>query len=391
MSGKNKVCWSLTGRCNQNCKYCYGFLDVEELSIEDNIKILNKLIKSGVEEITWTGGEAVLYPHFRELLKISKEHGIFNKLVTNGIYLSQIDSNDEIFQNLDRISLSIDSINSNINIELGKGKNHFDVVKNVLDKTKNKDIQININTVITSKSINELEELGKFLNNYKIQRWKILKFMPVRKRGLENKKQLEVTEEQLEKAITGLTKFENIGNIHYRKQTEWEQKILVLSNGDIIKTDNGIDYKLGNALKLKDIDLDWRNAMKKIRTLIAYDNQQITDNVKNYIIPLDFVEVIGTAVGGIDTYNKIVSQKPEVVFVKYEMDGMSGKELIKKVKEKLEDETPTFNFIGDNMPMSDIPTVYNMIGKKMNAQVAVENKDGIIDILKQYQLANTIK
>ena len=116
--------------------------------------------------------------------------------------------------------------------------------------------------------------------------------------------------------------------------------------------------------------------MRKIRTLIAYDNQEITDNVKNYIIPLDFVEVIGTAIGGVDTYNKIVAQKPEVVFVKYEMDGMSGKELVKKVKEQLADETPTFNFIGDNMPMSDISTVYNMIGKKMNAQVAVENKDG---------------
>ena len=391
MQSKKKLCWSLTGKCNQNCKYCYGFLEVEELSLEDNIKILSKLIKSGVEEITWTGGEAVLYPNFRELLRISKENGIYNKLVTNGIYLSQIDSNDEIFKNLDRISLSIDSIHSNINIELGKGKNHFDIVKNVLDKTKNKDIQININTVITSKSINQLEELGQFLNNYKIQRWKILKFMPVRNKGLKNKNELEVTEEQLENAIAGLTKFENISNVHYRKQTEWEQKILVLSNGDVVKTDNGIDYKLGNALELDQIDLDWRKVMRKIRTLIAYDNQETTENVKSYIVPLDFVEVIGTAIGGIDTYNKIVAQKPEVVFVKYQMNDMSGKELIKRVKDELKEETPTFNFIGDNLPMEEISTVYDIIGNKMNAQVAAENKDGIIDIMKQYQLSNTIK
>lgn len=134
---EKEICWNITARCNQNCKYCHRFLNIMDLTYEENLEILNNLENSGVTSITWTGGEALLLNGVDELLKISHEKGIKNKIITNGKLLTK-ERIDKIYKYLDSITLSIDSIDDDINYSLGRGKNHFEEIKEILDYIKEK-------------------------------------------------------------------------------------------------------------------------------------------------------------------------------------------------------------------------------------------------------------
>lgn len=385
---KNKVCWKITTRCNQNCKYCYGFKDIKELDFDDNVKVMDNLIKEGLTHITWTGGEAVLYPKFKELLQASKDRGLHNKLVTNGIYLAKNDNEyvDYILDNLEEINLSIDSISNEINNELGKENNHLEIIRTVLEKAKNRDIRIGINTVVSKKNINHLQELGEFLNQYKIFKWKFLKFMPIREKAAENKEEFEVDERDLILKVNNLPKFENIEDVFYKEQKEFEKSMVVLPNGDVIRTDNSIDLFFGNALNENLMILGWRNIMNKIKTLIAYDNEEIKNRLFNILNGITDVEVVATTNNAQDTYYKIIEYKPEMVFAKYDFGTeMNGLDIIKQSKDALKDNVPAFNFIATDIPKEDFLEAKRIIGDKMNTIIREENPTRITGIIEDYK------
>lgn len=246
---KKEICWNITTRCNQGCRYCHRFLNINDLTFKENEKILGNLIEDGVTDITWTGGEALIYENIEKLIKIAHQNGIRNKLITNGKILAN--SNMEIINYLDSLTLSLDSTNNEINKELGRGKEHFKNVKDILDyiKENNSDIKLRINTVANKLNIDNMSEFILFLNEYNIYAWRIFRFMPLRETAVKNKNEFEISNDQFQSIKEKCNKECNITNIEYREEDDMESKyVLLVANGDIVITENGKDVIKGNAL-----------------------------------------------------------------------------------------------------------------------------------------------
>lgn len=249
---KKEICWNITTRCNQSCRYCHRFLKIKDLSLKKNIKILNNLIYNGVTDITWTGGEALLLNGIDKLLEIGYNNGIKNKLITNGKLLN-IDRIIKIGKYLDSIVLSIDSTDNLINEKLGRGFDHYNNVKEILDYLKvNFKVKIRINSVVCSYTKNEYKKLITFLNNYDIYSWRLFKFMPLRETAVNNKDEFSISLNEYNDIIKNVRLKSKIENIDSRVESDMEEKyILILANGDIVITQDGIDKKVGNALSDK--------------------------------------------------------------------------------------------------------------------------------------------
>ena len=124
--------------------------------------------------------------------------------------------------------------------------------------------------------------------------------------------------------------------------------------------------------------------MKKIRTLVAHNDEIIKNEIINSIKDLDFVEIVGTAVEGIETYNKIIDLKPEMVFTSYIFENMNGLEIIKKAKQELNNNLPVFNIIGQNINETELKEMIKLSGNKLNALINEPCKERTINIIKEY-------
>lgn len=126
--------------------------------------------------------------------------------------------------------------------------------------------------------------------------------------------------------------------------------------------------------------------MKKIRTLIAHNDINITNDIVKAVENLEYVDIVGTAKDGKETYNKIIDLKPEMVFAKYNMENMNGFEIAKSSKEKLENNVPIFNMIIDNnVKEEEIDKVYDMIGNKLNSLITEPISNNIVNIINDYK------
>ena len=93
--------------------------------------------------------------------------------------------------------------------------------------------------------------------------------MPIRERAVENKNLFEISEDELIEKISSLKKYENINKAFYKPQSELEKSFVVLPNGKVIRTENGIDVYKGNAFIGKVTIFNNERISKKIKTFVA--------------------------------------------------------------------------------------------------------------------------
>lgn len=88
------VQWMITQKCNYNCLHCFNCADNAPLHIEykweDAQCLLDEIADCGVHTVDLTGGEPMLHPHFRDILRGIHDRGLMlGRLLTNGSFITQ--------------------------------------------------------------------------------------------------------------------------------------------------------------------------------------------------------------------------------------------------------------------------------------------------------------
>lgn len=210
---------------------------------EDNQKVLNNLFKMGVKEIVWSGGEPLLYKDIIKLLKKSKNLGIYNSVITNASLLNK-DNINEYLKYIEKLIISLDFIDDYKNKENGIGSNYYKHLSEILALAKkvNKNIVIQINTVVFSENYKQIKNLMLELKKYEIDNWKIIRFIPIRGKALTNKNDLSITDKQFEKVLKEINSVEKNFEIIINDNIDMlKTHYIVLSSGKLIKSIKGND------------------------------------------------------------------------------------------------------------------------------------------------------
>ena len=142
-------------------------------------------------------GEPYLFPNILELMKAAKQIGMTVYVVTNGSTLNK-DNIKESLEYVDKVSFSIDSPRGYINEKLGRGADSYTHVRDLLPYIRElydeQRLLIDINSVVTLDPTHEYQELYYMLESitnelyrYNINKWKIIRFYPLRGKAIDNK------------------------------------------------------------------------------------------------------------------------------------------------------------------------------------------------------------
>ena len=170
---------SVTNRCNSRCKYCMPPEGIklkshdEILSFEEITNIVSVFAKLGVKKIRLTGGEPLVRRGIVDLVKkISDIEGINEiTLTTNGLLLKKYATKLKE-AGLDRVNISIDSLDKEKYSLITCGSSLKDVFEGIEEAKKVGLEPIKLNTVLVKDfNDNEIEDLVNLTrdNNYDIR------------------------------------------------------------------------------------------------------------------------------------------------------------------------------------------------------------------------------
>jgi len=186
---------NITNKCNYACKYCYTpTFNSDDVNINTFKKFLDLAKALDSKYIELCGGEPLLHPNLKELVKLAKEKGFGLILRTNGIFLSQ--NIDLISENFSWVGISLDGVAKNNDLMRYSKTNLSSEEKFSIPisaffelKKKNPKIKLILSTMVSSVNCKGLKEFEKYLLNNLVpfDIWKMYRFIPSDYRAKENK------------------------------------------------------------------------------------------------------------------------------------------------------------------------------------------------------------
>lgn len=161
---KNKtLCFQITNKCTRSCPFCISNSSPKNNlgDINNQLKIVTRLIEIGVEKISISGGEPFLLPNLSQIINLIQLKGIKSQITTNCDFFIKKGIPKWIYENRTPVILSIyGGINEHNNI---MKKNHFQNIFYIAKKIP-RDL-ISLNVILTEESLNFIKDNSELIFN----------------------------------------------------------------------------------------------------------------------------------------------------------------------------------------------------------------------------------
>lgn len=193
-----------TNRCNYNCKHCYSGSESSrhsEIPYTQLESLLSEAAACGVDEISISGGEPLLYPKLNEAICLAKESGMDVMVSTNASLLSK--DRIDVFKSLevDLVTVSLHGANEKSHDFLTGVKGSFWNAMTAIDNLSNLKCTFAIATTVSSLNINEIRNITRIVLSYQPQMWYVFRFIPLG-RGRENEELLALSPLEHQRAMS---------------------------------------------------------------------------------------------------------------------------------------------------------------------------------------------
>ncbi len=180
------VYWTFTNACNLHCSHCAwtsGQPQEHELSLEECLRIIDRLNDMGVIEISFSGGEPLAkMEHFLSMAKYAKKLGFRLGFATNATLIDE-----KVIEEIDDIGFSFIHVSFEGLESLNKirGSRRLDQVMSGTKKLTDAGFKVHFNVAVNKMNFKEIENIVQCAVQMKVRCVRFVRFIPIG-RGKKN-------------------------------------------------------------------------------------------------------------------------------------------------------------------------------------------------------------
>jgi selenobiotic family peptide radical SAM maturase len=157
--------WHVTQACDLHCKHCYDRSTISPLTLDQGITILDQFREFVLEQkvhgqVTFTGGNPLLYAHFEELYKEAAKRNFTIAILGNPTTRDVVESLQKI-QPLSFYQVSLEGLPEHNDSIRGEG--HFERIMEFLEILKDLSIYSMVMLTLTRENMGQVLELAEIL------------------------------------------------------------------------------------------------------------------------------------------------------------------------------------------------------------------------------------
>lgn len=164
------VYYAITDGCNLRCPYCYASSEKclpGELTTEESLDLVTQVAGLGAKQIVFTGGEPMLRKDLFTVAEHAKALGLTPAIITNATMIRTPEQAKRFAELFATVTVSVDGGTAATH-DRTRGKGSFEKTYRALHLLNDVGVTPQINHIVTSDNIDELESFAEFIAGVKV-------------------------------------------------------------------------------------------------------------------------------------------------------------------------------------------------------------------------------